>query len=225
MSLTIAQLARQLGADPDKIGNSSPGILSKEITGVGPVTTAGENEVTFISGNKYKAAIADSSAVAVIVSEYTERLNKPQLVVKNINAALIEVLNIFAPKLKAVTPGIDPTARLARNIRIAEGVSIGAYVVIDDGVEIGPNSVISSGCKIGENSKIGNNCRLDSNVVIYHNCRLGKNVVIQANSTIGSTGFGYSCIEGAHKLIPHNGGIIIEDDVEIETEKADNFNL
>ncbi|MDT8300614.1 MAG: UDP-3-O-(3-hydroxymyristoyl)glucosamine N-acyltransferase [Sedimentisphaerales bacterium] len=215
MSLTIEQLAKRLGADPDKIGSSALGVLSKEITGVGPVTTAGENEVTFVSGDKYKAALADSSAVAVIVPECIEGLNKPQLVVNNVNAALIEVLNIFAPKLKPVIPGIDPTARLARNIKIAEGVSIGAYVVIDDGVEIGPNTLISSGCKIGENSKIGNNCRLDSNVVIYHNCRLGSNVVIQANSTIGSTGFGYSYIEGTHRLIPHNGSVIIEDFVEI----------
>lgn len=215
MSLTIAQLARRLGADPDKIGSNSSSVLSKVITGVSPVTTAGENEVTFVSGDKYKAALAGSSAAAVIVPECIEALDKPQLVVNNINAALIEVLNIFAPKLKAVTPGIDPTARLAQNIKIAEGVSVGAYVVIDDGVEIGPNSVIGSGCKIGENSKIGNNCRLDSNVVIYHNCRLGNNVVIQANSTVGSTGFGYSFIEGVHRLIPHIGGVIIEDFVEI----------
>ncbi|MHC4159240.1 MAG: UDP-3-O-(3-hydroxymyristoyl)glucosamine N-acyltransferase [Planctomycetota bacterium] len=215
MSLTIAQLAKQLGADLDKIGSNSSSVLSKEITGVRPVKTAGENEVTFVSSNKYKAAVADSSAVAVIVHECIEDLDKPQLVVNNVNAALIEVLNIFAPQLKAVTPGIDPTARLAQNIRIAEGVSVGAYVVIDDGVEIGPNSVIGSGCKIGENSKIGKNCRLDSNVVIYHNCRLGNNVVIQANSTIGSTGFGYSFIDSVHRLIPHNGGVIIEDFVEI----------
>jgi UDP-3-O-[3-hydroxymyristoyl] glucosamine N-acyltransferase len=46
-------------------------------------------------------------------------------------------------------------------------------------------------------------------------CRLGNNVVIQANSTIGSTGFGYSFIGGAHRLIPHNGGVVIEDFVEI----------
>ena len=218
MSLTIAQLAKQLGAElagPDKSGSNPSGVLSKAITGVSPVTTAGENEVTFVSGDKYKAALADSKAVAVIVHKRIECLDKPQLVVKNVNAALIEVLNIFAPKLKAVTPGIDPTARLARNIKIAEGVSVGPYVVIDDGVEIGPNSVIGSGCKIGENSKIGNNCRLDSNVVIYHNCRLGNNVVIQANSTVGSTGFGYSFIEATHRLIPHNGGVIIEDFVEI----------
>ncbi|MCP4613083.1 MAG: UDP-3-O-(3-hydroxymyristoyl)glucosamine N-acyltransferase [Planctomycetes bacterium] len=215
MSLTIEQLAKRLGADPDKIGSSAPGVVSKEITGVGTVKTASENEVTFISNNKFKAAIADSCAAAVIVSECIDGLDKPQLVVNNVNVALIEVLNIFAPQLKPVTPGIDPTARLAQNIRIAEGVSVGAYVVIDDGVEIGPNSVISSGCKIGENSKIGSNCRLDSNVVIYHNCRLGSNVVIQANSTVGSTGFGYSFIEGAHRLIPHNGSVIIEDFVEI----------
>ncbi|MHC4583874.1 MAG: UDP-3-O-(3-hydroxymyristoyl)glucosamine N-acyltransferase, partial [Planctomycetota bacterium] len=215
MSLTIAQLARRLGADPDKIGSNSSSVLSKEITGVGPVKTAGENEVTFVSGDKYKAALAGSNAVAVIVPKCIEGLDKPQLVVKNVNAALIEVLNIFAPKLKAVTAGIDPTARIGQNIKIAEGVSVGAYVVIDDGVEIGPNSVIGSGCKIGENSKIGNNCRLDSNVVIYHNCRLGNNVVIQANSTVGSTGFGYSFIDSAHRLIPHNGGVIIEDFVEI----------
>lgn len=218
MSLTIEQLAKQLGAvlvGPEKSKSSSTCILSKEITGVGPVRTAGENQVTFILDDKHKVDLADSRAGAVIVSERIEDLNKAQLVVKNVNAALIETLNIFAPKLNAVTSGIDPTARLGQNIKIAEGASVGAYTVIDDSAEIGQNSVIGKGCKIGENSKIGNNCRLDSNVVIYHNCRLGNYVVIQANSTIGSTGFGYSLIDGRHRLIPHNGGVIIEDFVEI----------
>jgi UDP-3-O-[3-hydroxymyristoyl] glucosamine N-acyltransferase len=62
---------------------------------------------------------------------------------------------------------------------------------------------------------VGKNCRLDSNVVVYHNCHIGDNVIIQANSTIGSTGFGYAFIDGVHKLIPHNGRVVIEDFVEI----------
>ncbi len=212
--MTIAQLAKRLEAelagkvDPDNIG-------SRQISAVGPVETADESEVTFISDDKHKAALEASRAGAVIVSSRLEGLDKPQLVVKNVNAALIEALNIFAPKLKAVTAGINPTAKLARDVKIAEGVFVGAGVVIDDGVEIGENSIIGSGSKIGENSKLGKNCQLDSNVVIYHNCRLGNNVVIQANSTVGSTGFGYSFIDGAHKLIPHNGGVVIEDFVEI----------
>jgi UDP-3-O-[3-hydroxymyristoyl] glucosamine N-acyltransferase len=214
MRLTVAQLAKRLEAelagkvDPDKIGN-------RQISAVGPLETADESEVTFFSGDKHKAALEGSRAGAVIVSARLDGLDKPQLVVKNVNAALIEALNIFAPKLKAVTAGIDPTAKLARDVKIAEGVFVGAGVVIDDGVEIGENSIIDNGCKIGENSKIGKNCRIDSNVVIYHNCLLGNNVVIQANSTIGSIGFGYSFIDGAHKLIPHNGGVAIEDFVEI----------
>jgi UDP-3-O-[3-hydroxymyristoyl] glucosamine N-acyltransferase len=56
---------------------------------------------------------------------------------------------------------------------------------------------------------------LDSHVVVYHNCRIGNKCILQANSTIGSTGFGYSFIKGQHRLIPHNGGVILEDGVEI----------
>ncbi|OHB67411.1 MAG: hypothetical protein A2Y77_05275 [Planctomycetes bacterium RBG_13_62_9] len=44
---------------------------------------------------------------------------------------------------------------------------------------------------------------------------MGNHVIIQSNSTIGAVGFGYAFIEGAHRLIPHNGGVIVEDFVEI----------
>jgi UDP-3-O-[3-hydroxymyristoyl] glucosamine N-acyltransferase len=211
MKLTVEQLAKRLGAE--LAGNANK--IGRQITAVSPVKKAGENEVTFISDDKHKASLSQSNAGAVIVSAHVEGIDKPQLIVKNVNAALIETLRIFAPVLKAAAEGIDPTAKVADNVKMAKGVSVGANVVIDDGVEIGQNSIISSGCKIGENSKLGENSRLDSNVVVYHNCCIGNNVIVQANSTIGSTGFGYSFIDGAHKLIPHIGGVIIEDFVEI----------
>ena len=206
--MTIAQLAERV--DAELVGDGSANIRT-----VGTVETAGENDVTFITNDRHATALEKSRAGAVIVAKRIEGLAKPQLVVKNVQAALIEALKCFAPKLKGAAKGIDPTAKVSKNAKIGEGVSIGPGVVIDDGAEIGPNSIIASGCKIGENSKLGENCRLDSNVVIYHNCRLGKNVIIQANSTIGSTGFGYFYIDGSHTLIPHNGGVVIEDYVEI----------
>ena len=211
MKLTIEQLAKRLGAE--LTGNSCE--FGRKITAVSPVKAAGESEISFVTDDKHKAALRQSNAGAVIVSAPIEGINKPQLIVKNIDAALIETLRIFAPELKAPAEGIDPTARLADNVKIAKGVCVGSNVVIDDGVEIGQNSIIGSGCKIGENSTLGEHSRLDSNVVIYHNCRIGNYVIIQANSTIGSTGFGYSFIDGEHKLVPHNGGVIIEDFVEI----------
>ena len=211
MKLTIEQLAKRLGAE--LCGNNSK--FSGHIIAVSPVNAAGESEITFVTDDKHKADLRQSHAGAVIVSARIEGTDKPQLIVKNVNAALIEALTIFAPKLKAATEGIDPTAKLADNVKIGNGVSIGAYVVIDEGVEIGQNSIIGNGCKIGADSNLGEHSRLDDNVVIYHNCRIGNNVIIQANSTIGSIGFGYSFIDGAHRLIPHNGGVIIEDFVEI----------
>lgn len=211
MKLTIEQLAGRL--DAELAGQA--GDTGREITGVGPVNTAGQSEVTFVTSDKHQALLGQSRAGAVIAAARIADFGGPQLIVRNVNAALIKALNIFAPKLKPAPEGIDPTARLGDNVRIAKGVSIGVGVVIDDGVQIGPDSIISSGCKIGENSKLGENCRLDSNVVIYHNCSLGDNVIVQANTTIGSTGFGYSFIDGAHRLIPHNGGVVIEDFVEI----------
>jgi UDP-3-O-[3-hydroxymyristoyl] glucosamine N-acyltransferase len=211
MEMTIEQLAKRIGAE--LAGDAAD--FNRRISAVGPIMASGENEVTFVTGQKHKSELGCSNAGAVIVSEQLDNFKKPQLIVKNVNAALIEALKIFAPKLKAPVVGIDSTAKLGQNLKVAEEVSVGANVVIDDGVEIGENTVIGSGCHIGQNSKIGKSCRLDSNVVVYYNCLVGNNVIVQANSTIGSTGFGYSYIDNAHRLIPHNGGVIIEDFVEI----------
>ena len=232
MRLTVTQLAKRLGAELV----SGPDGIDRQISAVGALEAACESDVTFITDDRHLAGLKDSRAGAVIVGRHLDGVDKAQLIVKNVDAALIEALKVFAPQLtplertrqpfsggqggfltglKAPVEGIDPTAKIGQRVKIAKGVAIGAGVVIDNGVQIGLNSVISSGCKIGQNSKIGKSCRLDSNVVVYHNCCLGNNVIIQANSTIGSIGFGYSFIDGAHKLVPHNGGVVIEDFVGI----------
>jgi len=208
MNVAVAELAKRL--DAELVGEGSG-----QISAVGPIETAGDGDVTFITDARHKLALEKSKAGAVIVAEPIDGSGIPQLVVRDVNAALIEVLNIFAPKLKAVPGGIDPTAKVSASAEIADGASVGPGAVIDDGAQIGENTMIAGGCKIGENSKVGKNCRLDCNVVVYHNCTIGSNVVIQANSTIGSTGFGYYFIDGAHRLIPHNGVVVIEDFVEI----------
>ncbi len=208
MRVTVAQLAERLGAE--LVGDGSG-----QISSVGAVEAADESAVTFVTDDKYKAGLEKSSAGAVIVGSKMEGFAGPQLVVENVDKALIDALTIFAPPLKGASEGIDSTAKVADDAQISEGVSVGPGVVIEGGVRIGPSTIIGAGCKIGENSKLGKNCRLDSNVVVYHNCCIGENVIIQANSTIGSIGFGHSYIDGRHQLIPHNGGVVIEDFVEI----------
>ena len=208
MRLIVSELAERIGAEVCGDG-------SGYIGGVGPLEAADSETISFVSSGRHVKVLGQSGAGAVIVSELIKDVKIVQLVVGDVNAALIEVLGIFAPVLKSQEAGIDPSAKVADDVKTGEGVSIGPCAVIDSGVEIGPGTVIGSGCRIGENTRIGSGCRFDSNVVVYHNCVIGNNVIIQANSTIGSTGFGYAFVEGSHRLIPHNGGVVIEDFVEI----------
>jgi len=211
MELTVTQIAERLGAR--LVGGMDGG--ERMVSAVGPLESAGEREISFVSDAKHTPKVYRSSAAAFIVGARITGLDRPQLVVGNVEAALIEAMHLFAPRLKGMTAGVDATARVAEAVEIGKGVSIGPYVVISEGVSIGADSIISAGCKIGENTKIGRGCRLDDNVVVYHNCCLGDHVVIQANSTIGSAGYGYAYIDGAYRHIPHNGGVLIEDCVEI----------
>ena len=208
MRLTISKLADLLGADLKGDGSGT-------ISSVGPAEAAGCEQVTFITDDKHLSKLKSSQAGAVILAKPITGLNKPQLIVKNVNSTLIEAMKIFAPVLSTPAAGIDASAKIADNVKIAPGVYIGPNVVIERGAGIGAGTVIGSGCYVGENSDIGQKSRIDSNVVIYHNCKIGNNCIIQANTTIGSTGFGYYFIDGRHQLIPHNGGVIIEDFVEI----------
>jgi len=211
MTITIVELAKRLGATVA----GAPATADRPITGIKPIEMAGEGDVTFVTDAKHQAAAAGSHAAAVLVAQAIDGLEKPQLVVADVNVALIQTLGLFAPELKPAPEGVDSSARIGSGVRLGPGVGIGPFVVISDDVQIGANTVVAAGCRIGQNTKIGSDCRLDANVVVHHGCVLGSHVVIQANSTIGCTGFGYAFIDGAHRLIPHNGGVILEDFVEI----------
>jgi UDP-3-O-[3-hydroxymyristoyl] glucosamine N-acyltransferase len=205
--LTTGELAERIGAK--LIGEGSA-----RVTGVNSVGQAGPTEVCFITARKHAAPLADAKVAGVIVSESMGKVSFDQLVVDNVQVSVINALNLFAPKLTSVS-GIHATAVVEESAVIVGDVAIGPRTYIGYNVHVGSGSVIAGGCSIGENSIVGNNCRLDPNVVIYHNCKIGDNCIIQANATVGATGFGYYYIDGQHKLVPHNGGVVIEDCVEI----------
>lgn len=185
-----------------------------EICKVVPFESATPDSITFASDEKLLDKITGCKAGAIIVGKKVET-SIPLLVVDNVEKALIAVLKEFVPNLAPVEPGIHKNAIVEQNASVASTASVGPFAYIRSGAKIGENSVIGAGVKIGENSIIGKNCRIEDNVVIYHNCKIGNNCVIAANCAIGAMGFGYYFIDGSHQLIPHTGGVIIEDCVEI----------
>ena len=209
MELTLQELAHRIGA------TLVPADAVAVVTAVRPMDGAGPEHLSFASDERHQAAARAGMAGAILVKRPIEGVVRPQLVVTHVDTALIEAMGIFAPRLVPDPERGSIHGPHGSDVQIGRHCSIGPYVVIEDGVRIGDSTVITAGCRIGQNTEIGGHTRLDGNVVIYHLCRIGSHVIIQANSTIGSIGFGYAVIDGAPRLVPHNGGVIIEDFVEI----------
>lgn len=96
---------------------------------------------------------------------------------------------------------------------------------ISKDVVIGENTIIEPFVFIDENVIIGDNCYIKSGAKIYKNVTIGNNCTIGANTVIGDIGFGIERIapgkrkkisfEGIPMKMPHYGGVIIGNNVEI----------
>ncbi|OXU16193.1 UDP-3-O-(3-hydroxymyristoyl)glucosamine N-acyltransferase [Sedimentisphaera salicampi] len=190
------------------------GSPDKEFTGITSIDLADENKLTFADG-KHLKRLAGSSAGGVIVPEMRKDIpDKLQFAVKDVNEALIKVLEMFALE-PAFEPKIEPTAAVDENAKISSKAYIGDFVLVRGDVKIADGAVVKAGVKIQGPCEIGENTVIDSNCVLYPRTRIGRNCLIHAGTVIGATGYGYRPVNQMPKLIPHNGGVVIEDFVDI----------
>jgi UDP-3-O-[3-hydroxymyristoyl] glucosamine N-acyltransferase len=87
------------------------------------------------------------------------------------------------------------------------------YHQVEEGV--GKNCEISRKASIHPNVMIGDHCKIDDYVVLYPNTIIGNHVRIKAGTVIGGDGFEIKTIYGRRRIIPHCGGTILEDNVEV----------
>ena len=94
------------------------------------------------------------------------------------------------------------------------------YAIIGAGVRIGARARIGAHVVIEDDVTLGDDVRLDPHAVIYSGATLGNRVWCKASAVIGGPGFGYSSDANGHTRIPHVGGCILEDDVEIGSNSS-----
>lgn len=117
----------------------------------------------------------------------------------------------------SVATGIHPTAVVSPNAQFGHDVSVGAGAVIGDTVYIGDRVRIDAGAVLGDCVTVGDDCHIYPRVVIYRGTSIGHRVVVHAGAVLGGDGFGYVRDKetGAYTQFPQQGGLGIEDDVEI----------
>ena len=187
------------------------------ITGASGIREATEGDITFLSNPKYSSLMDKTRASSIVTSTETDaqKINKPVILIDNPSLAFVKIISMFTPEEAGHPKAIDFTAVVGKNVILGRDVAIGAYSVIADDVEIGDNTIIYAGCYIGHHTKIGNNTLIYPHVSIRERINIGNRVVIHSGSVIGSDGFGFATIKGAHHKIPQVGTVEIGDDVEI----------
>ncbi|MDH4228529.1 MAG: UDP-3-O-(3-hydroxymyristoyl)glucosamine N-acyltransferase [Nitrospirota bacterium] len=204
---SLAQVAELIGAR--LIGDGGV-----EVRGIAPIGEAGPADITFLANERYRKALSDTRAAAVLLAEAVPSASFAQLVVGNPYAAYARLMAHFYSTPR-VAHGIHPDSRVDPSARVGIDPDIAAFVSVGAEAVLGDRVTLQAGVRIGAGVTLGNDVNLFPNVVIYPGCHIGDRVSIHAGSVIGSDGFGYATERGVHHKIPHAGSVRIEDDVEI----------
>ncbi|MDC9715257.1 MAG: UDP-3-O-(3-hydroxymyristoyl)glucosamine N-acyltransferase [Gammaproteobacteria bacterium] len=190
--------------DAEIIGDESLNII-----GLASSANAQKNQLTYISGAKYKSDLINSTAGAVILTKnLLDDCPTNALVVDNVYLAFAKITHYFKQQPTHLS-GIHISAKI-NSQNIANSCTIGEDVVIGKNCTIGANTTIEQGVKIGDNTTI------QANVTILQNSIIGNSVIISAGVVIGSEGFGNALDNQSRWYsIAHLGNVIIGNDVNI----------
>lgn len=186
------------------------------VEAISPTDFAALNHITFLSDKKYKKALAECKAGAIIIREEDAAdIDLPKIITDNPYYYFSLVSNLFNPRRK-LNSQIAASAIIDSTTTIAENPAISHHVVIGANSSIGRNCQIFANVVIGDNVIIGDNVTIYPNVTIYDKVTIGDECVFHSGAVIGSDGFGNAQDAKKHyHRIPQIGGVVIGNRVEI----------
>jgi len=186
------------------------------LEGVAPLQVAGPNEVSFLDNQHYAPTLEQTLAGAVIVHPDMQA-RVPAATVPIVTtepyAGWARVAALFHPA-PPVSPGIHPTAVVAKSAKVDPTAEIGPLSIIEDASEIGARCRIGPGAIVGSGVLVGRDCRIGAHVSLSH-ALLGERVCVHPGARIGQEGFGFASIKSGFLTVPQLGRVILEDDVEV----------
>ncbi|MGH9403455.1 MAG: UDP-3-O-(3-hydroxymyristoyl)glucosamine N-acyltransferase [Terriglobia bacterium] len=208
---------RDLAAQIDSRLEGPPDL---EISGVAGMEDASSSDLTFLANPKYVSKAAETAAAAIIVGLDIQLPGRTLLRAADPYLAFARALEIFHPPVRH-RPGIHPTAVIAPTAKIGRNASIGPYVVVEDGVTLGDDCVLKSFVVIYPGARIGARFFAHAHAVVRENTQIGNGVTLQNGAVVGGDGFGFAKqADGAYYKIVQPGVVIIDDDVEIQSNSC-----
>lgn len=208
MAVTLAELASRFGGEVR-------GDASLTISAVAPLERAQAQELAYVVGAEYRAALVATRAGAVLMPRALHAsFNGTAWLVDEPRLVFAQVAAILHP-LPRFNGGVHATAVVADGVRRGASAYIDAHAVVAAGVHLGERVFIGAGSYVGEGVTIADDSYLAPRVTILAGARIGARCVFQAGAVIGSDGFGYARAGARWTKIPQLGRVLIGDDVEI----------
>lgn len=201
----------------DLVGGRLSGNGATPLTGVAALAAAGPADLSYLTSRRYLPEFSVSRAGCVLLPPgLADAGGGPatRVLVADPQRAMAAVIHRLLPET-AARPGVHPTAIIGAGARLAEGVEVGALAVVGEAAAIGQGTRIGPGAVIEAGAEIGEDCRIGARVVIGSAARLGHRVRVKSGAVIGGVGFGYLSGPAGHEPMPHVGGCLIADDVDI----------
>jgi UDP-3-O-[3-hydroxymyristoyl] glucosamine N-acyltransferase len=176
------------------------------VVGTCALTPGAPGHLSFASrhGEAARAAVSTTAASVLLVLEEHATAVPAGVVALVVDDPRLEYARVAARFLTVrPPPGVHPTAVIHPD------------AVVGEDAVVGPCAVVEAGVRIGDRATLG------AHVVLGAGTVLGDDVTIGPGTVIGYTGFGYAReADGTPVLIPHQGGVVIGDRVEIGANTA-----
>lgn len=208
MRATLAELAGRFDCELRGDGDTV-------VAGVGTLTGAGADAITFLANPLYRKQLEATRAAAVILEpRLVDHCPVAALLSDNPYAAYARIAGYLCTK-PTRSAGVHASAVIAADVAVGQNVYVGPHVTIGSGAELGADVTIDAGTVIGPDVRIGPGTHIEPRAVLMRDTQVGARCVIHAGAVIGSDGFGFAREDARWLAVPQLGRVTIGDDVDI----------
>lgn len=191
----IEKFLKETGIDYQTSGNPAVAVDSYK-----PLHCIEENKITWVKNwsDESEDKLSQLGNLIIICDKIPEKLGEQNyyIICHDPKMCFFEILGEFFKK-ENISKDQSAQAVICTE-KIGKGTSIGEFSYI------------------GENVEVGEDVSIGKNVTITGNVKIGNHTVIGHGSVLGKSGYGYYMAPDGHrKKVPHLGGVIIGNYVEI----------
>ena len=194
----------RLGWLVDKLGGTLHGSPDLQITGLSPLASAAQGDLSFLSHPQYITQLGCSSATCVIVAPAHEEEAKQRgacILTPNPYAYWARTTQLWKSQWMTAPSQTDPL--------VHPSAVVHPTAQVHASVQIGPLCVVEEGAVIGAGT-----C-LKARVTVSAHCHIGQNCILHSGAVIGADGFGFAPEDQRWIKIEQLGAVRIGNDVEI----------